>query len=150
MTSITGRMASIVLPILGFAGCLTPVTPASAASLGVTASCPFSTTTRAQCTIPILSAYFNSNIHYATVQCTSTGVAYNLKQIQILAIPPGSGTADVAYQMAGNRASVAGVANAGAIVDIYVKLNTTSLVQIDFSVAPTGTTSCTASVTATY
>jgi hypothetical protein len=75
--------------------------------------------------------------------------AFNIKQLQILAIPP-NGTADVAYQAAGDRPSVGGVANTGEIVDIFVKVNTTSEALIDFAAAPSGTTSCTVSLTATY
>ena len=56
--------------------------------------------------------------------------------------PSGSATA-VAYQVAGNRASVAGVANAAAIVDIHVLLNTAPTAVIDLAPAPTGSTSCT-------
>jgi hypothetical protein len=65
-------------------------------------------TTQAQCDIPVLSSEFNAEVHYVTVQCNSTGVAFNPKQVEILAIPP-NGTADVAYQIAGNRGSVGGV-----------------------------------------
>jgi hypothetical protein len=139
---------SIVL--LGFAALLSPATPASAASRGVDASCSFVTPTRLTCDFPVLSATFNAEIHYVTVQCNSTGVAFNLQQLQILAIPPSGSSTTVAYQVAGNRASVSGVANAGAIVDIYVQLNTTSSAVIDLAPAPTGTTSCTASITATF
>jgi hypothetical protein len=148
VTSIIRRVVVPAIPALSFAACLAPAAPASAAALAVSASCTHSGT-RATCNIPVLSATFNSNIHYITAQCNSTGVAFDLKQIQVLAIPPNS-TADVSYQVAGNRASAGGVANAGAIVDIYVKINTTSQVLIDFAAAPTGTTSCTASLTVTY
>jgi hypothetical protein len=54
------------------------------------------------------------------------------------------------FNAAGNRPSVAGIANAGAIVDIHVKANTTSEILIGSSVVPTGTTTCTASLTATF
>jgi hypothetical protein len=83
------------------------------------------------------------------MQCTSTGVAYTLQQFQILAIPPND-TSDVAYQVAGNRASVAGVVNSAGIVDIHVKANTTSSALIDLFPALTGTTGCTVSISATY
>jgi hypothetical protein len=83
------------------------------------------------------------------MQCTSTGVAFTLQQFQILAIPPND-TSDVAYQAAGNRASVAGVVNTAEIVSIHVKANTTSSARIDLAPAPTGTTSCTVSVSATF
>lgn len=105
-------------------------------------------TTQAQCDIPVLSSEFNAEVHYVTVQCNSTGVAFNLKQVEILAIPP-NGTADVAYQIAGNHGSVGGVANTAEIVDYYVKINTTSEALIQFASAVTGTTSCTVSLTAT-
>jgi len=39
-------------------------------------------------------------------------------------MPPSGSATPVAYQVAGNRASVAGVANAAAIVDIHLLLNT--------------------------
>jgi hypothetical protein len=149
ISSIKRSVAILAIPLLGIAVLLSWPTPASAASLGLTAACSFTTTTRAQCDIPVLSAEFNAEIHYVTVQCNSTGVAFNLKQLQILAIPP-NGTSDVAYQAAGNRASVAGVANTAEIVDIFVKVNTTSEALIDFAPAPTGTTSCTVSLVATY
>jgi len=149
VASMKRYVAVLAVPLLGFAVFLSGALPVSAASTGLTASCAFTTTTREQCNFPVLSTEFNAEIHYVTAQCSSTGVAFNLKQLEILAIPP-NGTADVGYQMAGNRASVAGVANAGAIVDIYVKINTTSAVLIDFNVVPTGTTTCTASLTATY
>jgi hypothetical protein len=139
---------SIIL--LGFAALLSPITPASAASRGVDASCTFVTPTRLTCDFPVLSASFNAEIHYVTAQCKSTGAAFNLQQLQILAMPPSGSLTTVAYQVAGNRASVAGVANAGAIVDIHVQLNTTSSAVIDLAPAPTGTTSCTASMTATF
>jgi hypothetical protein len=139
---------SIIL--LGFAALLSPITPASAASRGVDASCTFVTPARLTCDFPVLSASFNAEIHYVTVQCNSTGVAFNLQQLQILAVPPSGSSTTVAYQVAGNRASVAGVANAAAIVDIHVQLNTTSSAVIDLAPAPTGTTSCTASMTATF
>ena len=84
------------------------------------------------------------------MHCSSTGVAYNLQQLQILAMPPSGSSTDVAYQVAGNRASVAGVVNAAAIVDIHVQLNTSPTAVIDLAPAPTGSTSCTASMTATF
>jgi hypothetical protein len=139
---------SIIL--LGFAALLSPIAPASAASRGVDASCTFVTPARLTCDFPVLSASFNAEIHYVTAQCNSTGVAFNLQQLQILAIPPSASSTTVAYQVAGNRASVAGVANAAAIVDIHVQLNTTSSAVIDLAPAPTGTTSCTASITASF
>lgn len=149
IASINRYVAVLSITLLGVAALLSWATPASASALGLTESCSFTTATRTQCNIPVLSTQFNSNIHYVTAQCTSTGVAFNLKQVQILAIPP-NGAAVVAYQVAGNRASAGGVANAGAIVDIFVKINTTSEALIDFAAAPTGTTSCTVSLTATY
>jgi hypothetical protein len=150
MVASMKRYASVIgASVLGFAALLTWATPASAAAVGETASCTFPTTTTAQCNFPVLSASYSAEIHYVTVQCSSTGIAYNLKEVEVLAIPP-QATADVGYEMAGNRASVAGVANVGAIVDIYVKADTTSEILIDFSVVPTGTTTCTASLTATY
>lgn len=149
IASISRHTTALAVSLLGFAALLFWSTPAPAAAVGLTATCSFTSTSRAQCNIPVLSAQFNSDVHYITAQCNSTGVAFNLKQVQILAIPP-NGTADVAYQAAGNPASVGGVANAGAIVDIFVKINTTSEALIDFSAAPTGTTSCTVSLTATY
>jgi len=129
---------------------LSPATPVSAASRGVEASCSFVSTTRLQCNFPIASATFNADIYYATVQCNSTGVAFNLQQFQILAMPPSGSATAVAYQVAGNRASVAGVANAAAIVDIHLLLNTAPTAVIDLAPAPMGTTSCTASMTATF
>jgi hypothetical protein len=149
VASINRCVAVLAVTLLGVGALLASAAPASAAALAVTAGCSFTTTTRAECNIPVLSAEFNSEIHYVTAQCTSTGVAFNIKQLQVLAIPP-NGTADVAYQTAGNRASVGGVSNTGEIVDIYVKINTTSEALIDFAAAPSGTTSCTVSLTATF
>lgn len=151
MIASTKRYAGVVgASVLGFGALLTWATPAPAAAVGETASCTFPTTTTAQCNFPVLSASYNAEIHYVTVQCSSTGATvYNLKEVEVLAIPP-QATGDVGYEMAGNRGSVAGVANVGAIVDIYVKANTTSVIDIDFSVVPSGTTTCTASLTATY
>jgi hypothetical protein len=149
VASIKRYVAVLAIPLLGFAALLSGAPPASAAALGLTASCTFPSTTVAQCNIPVMSTEFNSEIHYVSAQCSSTGVAFNLKQLEVLAIPP-NGTADVAYQSAGNRASEGGVANTAEIVDIYVKTDTTSEVLIQFAAAPTGTTSCTVSLTATY
>jgi hypothetical protein len=147
----TNRFVAILsITFLGFAALLSPASPASAASRGIDASCTFVTTTRLTCDFPVLSATFNAEIHYVTAQCNSTGVAFNLQQLQILAMPPSGSSTTVPYQVAGNRASVAGVANAAAIVDIHVQLNTTSSAVIDLAPAPTGTTSCTASMTATF
>jgi len=141
--------AVIAASVLGFVVLLTWATPASAAAVGLTAGCTLTSAT-AQCNFPVLSASYNAEIHYVTVQCSTTSTtAYNLKEVEVAAIPP-QASGDVDYEMAGNRASVAGVANVGAIVDIYVKANTTSAIDIDFSVVPTGTTTCTASLTATY
>ena len=143
--------AVLAFALLGFAVLLSPVTPASAASRGVEANCSFVTSTRLNCNFSVVSATFNADIHYATVQCNSTGgVAYNLQQLQILAMPPSGSSTAVAYQVAGNRASVTGVVNAAAIVDIYVQLNTAPTAVIDLAPTPTGTTSCTASMTATF
>jgi hypothetical protein len=143
--SIPRPVLAVGLLVLGHAGFVVAATPVSAALVGDTTSCSISSTT-ATCSFPVLSAAYNAEIHYVTAQCSSTGVAYNLKQLAILATPPG-GTATISYQFAGNRASVAGVANAAAIVEVTVKENTTVAVQIQFSVVPTGTTTCTASMT---
>jgi hypothetical protein len=148
--STNSFVAILSITLLGFAALLSPALPASAASRGIDASCTFVTTTRLTCDFPVLSPTFNAEIHYVTAQCNSTGVAFNLQQFQILAMPPSGSSTTVAYQVAGNRASVVGVANAGAIVDIYVQLNTTSSAVIDLAPAPTGTTSCTASISATF
>jgi hypothetical protein len=146
----TNRLAAVLsITLLGFVILLSSAMPASAASRGVEASCTFVSTTRLTCDFPVLAVPFNAEIHYVTAQCNSTGVAFNLEQLQILAIPPGGGSTAVAYQVAGNRASVAGVANAAAIVDIHVQLNTTYSAVIDLAPAPTGTTSCTVSISAT-
>lgn len=147
--SIKHYVAVLAIPALGFAALLSAAQPAPAATLGLTASCSFISTTRAQCNFPVLSAEFNSEIHYISAQCNSTGVAFNLKQLEILAIPP-NGTSDVAYETAGNRSSEGGVANTGGDVVIAVKVDTTSAALIDFAAAPTGRTSCTVSLTATY
>jgi len=148
VTSINRYVAVVSITLLGFAVLLSAAMPASAASRGLEASCSFVSSTRLQCDFPVLAANFNAEIHYVSVQCNSTGVAYNLQQLQILAIPP-SGSSAVPYQVAGNRASVAGVVNAAAIVAIHVQLNTTSSALIDLAPAPTGTTSCTVSISAT-
>jgi hypothetical protein len=143
-------VAVLSITFLGFALLLSQVMPASAASRGIDASCSFVSSTRLHCDFPVLSTSFNAEIHYVTAQCNSTGVAYNLQQLQILAIPPSGSSTAVAYQVAGNRASVAGVVNSAAIVDIRVQLNTTPSAVIDLAPAPTGTTSCTASISATF
>jgi hypothetical protein len=150
ITSISRYVPFLSVTLLGVAVLLAPATPASAASRGIDASCPFVSPTRLHCDFPVLSASFNAEIHYVTVQCSSNGVAYNLQQLQILAMPPSGSSTAVAYQVAGNRASVGGLVNAGAIVAIHVQLNTTSSAQIDLAPAPTGTTSCTASISATF
>jgi hypothetical protein len=147
----TNRFVAVLsITFLGFAALLSPAMPAAAASRGIDASCSFVSPTRLTCDFPVLSPSFNAKIHYVTAQCNSTGVAFNLQQLQILAVPPSGSSTTVAYQVAGNRASVAGVANAAAIVDIHVQLNTTSSAVIDFAPAPTGTTHCTASISATF
>ena len=66
----------LAISLLCCAALLLSVMPASAAALGVTEGCSFTTTTRAECTIPVLSAEFNSEVHYVTVQCNSTGVCF--------------------------------------------------------------------------
>jgi hypothetical protein len=149
-TSVTRYVAIVAIGLSGVSVVLLPSSPASASARGVEASCSFLSSTRLQCDFPIVSASFNAEIHYVTVQCSSTGVAFNLQQLQIVAMPPTGSASAVAYQVAGNRASVAGVANAGAVVDIYVQLNTTPSALIDLAPALTGTTSCTASMTATF
>jgi hypothetical protein len=149
VTSINRYLPVLSMTLLGFAALLSSAMPASAASQGRMASCVFSSPTRLHCDIPVIALNYNADIHYVSMQCTSTGVAYTLQQFQILAIPPND-TSDVAYQVAGNRASVAGVVNSAGIVDIHVKANTTSSALIDLAPAPTGTTGCTVSVSATY
>jgi hypothetical protein len=151
MSMPTNRYVSVLsVALLGLVALLSSPKSASAAAIGASAGCSFTTTTRLQCNIPVLSSQFNAEIHYVTVGCSSTGVAYNLQQLELLAIPPNGTTVDIAYQTAGNRGSVAGVVNTGEIVDVPVKIDTTSEVVIELSPAPTGTTSCTASIMATY
>jgi hypothetical protein len=150
VASIDRYILVLSITLLGFAVLSSSATPAAAASRGSSASCSFVTSTHLTCDFPVLSANFNAEIHYATVQCSSTGVAFNLQEFHIVAMPPSGSSTAVAYQVAGNRASVAGVVNAGAIVDIYVKLNTIPSAEIHLSPAPTGTTSCTASISATF
>jgi hypothetical protein len=149
VTSKNRYVPVLSIALLGLGGLLLSAMPASAASRGITASCSFVSATRQNCNIPVLSANFNAEIHFVSMQCTGTVVAVTLQQFQILAIPPND-TSDVAYQVAGNRASVGGVVNAEAIVSIHVKVNTTSSAVIDFTPAPAGTTSCTLSVSATF
>jgi hypothetical protein len=151
VTSISRCVAIPSIMLSGFAVVLLAPTPASAASRGEEASCSFTSATRLQCGFPVVSAAFNAEIHYVTVQCNSTGASgYNLQEFQILATPvTGSATA-IPYQVAGNRASVGGVVNAGAIVDIHVLVNTAPSAVIDLAPAPTGTTSCTVSMTVIF
>lgn len=150
MHASTNRYVVVLsLTLLGCAAVLSSAKPASAAAVGLSASCSFVTTSHLQCNIPVLSSEFNAEIHYVSAQCSSTGVTFNMQQFQISAIPP-NGTADVVYQVAGNRASVAGVVNTAEIVDIPVKIDTTSVALIELAPAPTGTTSCTVSVSAAY
>ena len=148
VTSIKRYVPVLSIILLGFAILVAPAMPASAASRGLTASCSFISTTRLQCNIPILTPNYNAEIHYVSMQCTSTGIAFTLQQFQILAVPPND-TSDVAYQVAGNRASVGGVVNSAEIVSIHVKANTTSSALIDLVTAPMGTT-CTVSISATF
>ena len=148
VTSIKRYVPVLSIILLGFAILMAPALPASAASRGLTASCSFVSTTRLQCNIPILTANYNAEIHYVSMQCTSTGLAFTLQQFQILAIPPND-TSDVPYQVAGNRASVAGVVNSAEIVSIHVKANTTPSALLDLSPAPMGT-NCTVSISATF
>lgn len=150
VASINRYVAVSSITLLGVVALLSSAMPASAASLGLTASCSFVSTTRLQCNIPVFSAGFNAQIHYVSEQCNSTSATYNLQQLQIVALPPNTNvSSDVAYQVAGNRASVAGVVNTAEIVDIPVRANTTSEALIDLAPAPGGTTSCTISVSAT-
>jgi hypothetical protein len=148
ITSIKRYVPVLSITLLGFAILVASAMPASAASRGLTASCSFVSTTRLQCNIPILTPNYNAEIHYVSMQCTSTGIAFTLQQFQILAIPPND-TSDVAYQVAGNRASAAGVVNSAEIVSIHVKANTTSSALIDLVTAPMGT-NCTVSISATF
>jgi hypothetical protein len=148
-TSKNRYVPIISIVLLGSGALFSSALPASAASRGLTASCSFINPTRLQCNIPVLTANYNAEIHYFSVQCTSTGVAYNLQEFRILAVPPND-TSDVGYQVAGNRPSVAGVVNAAGNIGIHVKANTTSGALIDLAPAPTGTTSCTVSVSATF
>ena len=147
--SINRYVLILSITLLSFAVLLSSAMPASAASRGFTASCSFVSATRQSCNIPVLSGNFNAEIHFVSMQCTGTVAPVTLQQFQILAIPPND-TSDVAYQVAGNRASVGGVVNAEAIVSIHVKLNTTSSAVIDFTPAPAGTTSCTVSISGTF
>src|SRR5215472_5973023 len=142
MVTSRSRYVSILSgTILGCAALLSSAMPASAASRGFTASCSFVSAARQTCNIPIFSPNYNAEIHFVSMQCTGTVVAVSLQQLQILAIPPND-TSDVAYQVAGNRASVSGVVNTAEIVSIHVKANTTSSALIDLAPAPMGT-SCT-------
>ncbi len=150
VTSINRYVAVLSITLLGFAVLLSQAVPAAAGSRGIDASCSFVSSTRLQCDFPGLSPAFNAEIRYVSGHCSSTGVAYNLQELQILAMPPSGSLTAVAYHVAGNRASVAGVANAAAIVAIFVQLNTTFSALIDLAPAPTGTTSCTASISATF
>ena len=148
VTLIKRYVPVLSIILLGFAILMAPALPASAASRGLTASCSFVSTTRLQCNLPILTANYNAEIHYVSMQCAGTGLAFTLQQFQILAIPPND-TSDVPYQVAGNRASVAGVVNSAEIVSIHVKANTTSSALIDLVTAPMGT-NCTVSISATF
>jgi hypothetical protein len=121
---------------------------ASAAGLGLTEACKISGTT-ATCDFPVLSTEYNTEIHYFTAQCSSTGATpYNIEQLTIIAIPPNL-TTDASYASTGNRESVNGVVNTGAIVDIFVKVSKAPEIVISFSNSPGGTTRCSASVTYT-
>jgi hypothetical protein len=96
----TNRLAAVLsITLLGFAVLLSSAMPASAASRGVEASCTFVSTTRLTCDFPVLAVPFNAEIHYVTAQCNSTGVAFNLEQLQILAIPPSGGSTTVAIKL---------------------------------------------------
>jgi hypothetical protein len=150
ITSINRYIFILGLSLPVFAVLVSPATPVSAASRAFDAACSFVSSTRLQCNFPVLTPNFNSEIHYVTAQCNSTGVAYNFQELQILAMPPNGGASPVAYQVAGNRGSVSGVANAAAIVAIPVQLNTSPSALIDLAPAPTGTTNCTASISATF
>ena len=147
VTSKNRYLSVLSITVLGVVVLLSSALPASAASRGLETTCSFLTATRLKCSFPVLTPTFNAEIHYATVQCSSTGAAFNIQQFQIEATPP-NGTSSIPYQVAGNRASVSGVANAGAIVDIHVQLNTLVDALIDLAPAPGGTTQCTASISA--
>ena len=148
--AINRYVAVLSIALAGGATLLTPTMTASAASRGYEATCSFISSTRLQCGFPILAASYNAEIHYFSAQCNSTGVAFNLQQLQIVAIPPNGGSTAVDYQVAGNRASVAGVVNAAGNVAIHVQLNTSPAAVIDLAPAPTGTTSCTASISVIF
>jgi hypothetical protein len=149
VASINRYIAVLSIAFLSFAALLLSARPAWAASLGLTAKCSFLTMTALRCDIPVLSSESNAEIEYVTMQCNSTGTAFTLAQFEILATPP-NGTSEAAYQSAGNRESVAGVVNTAENVGIFVKVNTTPSALIELTPAPTGKTSCTVSVSATY
>jgi hypothetical protein len=146
---INRHVAVLSIAFLSFAALLL-ARPASAASLGFTAKCSFMTMTALRCDIPVLSSEYNVEIEYFSMQCdNSAGAPFTLAQFEILATPP-NGTSEAAYQPEGNRSAVGGVVNTAGDVHIFVKAKTTSEALIELTPAPSGRTSCTVSVSATY
>jgi hypothetical protein len=144
------QVGGLSVTVLGFVALLASALPAAAAGVGLTESCVVSGT-GAQCELPALSSQYDAEIHYVSAACasSSTGAAYNLQQLTIMAIPP-NGSSDIAYQTAGNRGSVNGVVNTAEIVDIHVKVKTKPVAVFSLFPAPGGTTKCSVSITYSY
>jgi len=142
-------VAVLSIVLLGFAALLLPATPASAASLGLQMQCTSVSATRWQCLFPGTIPAFNATILYTSMECGISATAFTIEQFQVGATPPNS-TTIVAYQVAGNRGSLGGIANAASDVNIHVKANTTVEALIDLTPAPSAGTNCFVSISADY
>ena len=149
MLSVCRRPAFVASTLVGIAALLCSAGPAFAATKGLMVSCTQASALHWDCLFPIIAATEAANIHYTTVQCSSTGAtAYNMLAYDLVVVPPNGGS--VAYQVSGNRGSVAGVVNAGSNVNIHVKANTAPTGTVDLNTSPGGTTKCTASISVAF
>jgi len=142
-------VAVLSIVLLGVAALSLPVAPASAASLGLQVPCSSVSSTRWQCSFPGTIPAFNATIIYASMECGISATAFSIQQFQVVSTPPNS-TTPVPFQVAGNRGSVGGIANAASIVHIHVKAGTSVEAIIDLSPVPSAGTSCFASISADY
>ena len=156
ITSISRYAAALSTTVLGFIVLLLSAVPASAASFGLNSSCSATGNgATVTCSFPVLSSEFNAEINYVTAVCGSTTSSFNLQSLTVSATPPNA-SSPVQYAVAGNLASVVSsssnisnnVANAGAIVAIYVKLNTQPEALI--GLAPNHAVPCVVSISGTY
>src|SRR4051812_28079667 len=127
MISVRRHLAASAL--LGAATLWLSAGSALAASKGFQVTCTPANAVHWDCTFPTISNTESATITYTTVNCKSTGpTAYNIIEYQLFVTPPNN--VAVGYQAAGNRASVAGVANFGGNVNIHVHSNTAPTASI--------------------